>query len=250
MLEELEALLLRIVPNLAGEWSGASPEEIEEIEDRFEARGYEVPPFYRWFLSRLGGRVGALHPLLRGFTAASVLEAYHSGSVRLGRTQVLIGRMPDPLMPLDVYYDLAYPMRDDALVLRAVTEGGRETKSFETFREWIADSALKSFRVRKAPHQCLGAFVEAGGDVAGQLDTTLTGVGFTTPLSATGPNCRLYERDEMAIVAESTLEPTSQGVLVFRIGGPTVASIRRVFGEIGTKTSLQIEVDRWTSRPA
>lgn len=249
MLEpELEALLLRIVPNLAHDWSGASQEEIEEIEDRFEVRGYEVPPFYRWFLSRLGGRVGALQPMLRGFTAASVLEAYHSGSVRLERTQVLIGRMPDPLMPLDVYYDLAFPMRDDALVSTAVMEVGPERKAAETLREWVAAGALRGFRVLQAPHSCFGAFVDTGGSVAEQLEAVMGALGFTSPLSATGPYCKLYEREEVAMVAKASVEPSSLGILVFDIGGPTVASIRRVFGEIGTKTSLQIDVDRWSSR--
>jgi hypothetical protein len=251
MLEpELEALLLRIVPNLAHEWSGASPEEIEEIEDRFDVRGHEVPPFYRWFLSRLGGRVGALHPMLRGFTAASVLEAYHSGSVRLSRTQVLIGRMPDPLMPLDVYYDLTCPMRGDALVTTTVMESGPERNAAETFREWLAAGAFRGFRVLQAPHSCFGAFVDAGGGVAEQLDAVMSALGFTNPLSASGPYCRLYEREEVTMVAKSSVEPSSLGILVFDIGGPSVASIRRVFGEIGTKTSLQIDVDRWTSRPS
>ncbi|MFY0533729.1 hypothetical protein [Nannocystis pusilla] len=96
---------------------------MEELEERVELTGYDFPPFYRWFLSRLGGSVGALHPLLRGFTAAEVLAAYHSGSVNVARSQFLIGRKPDPLMPLDVYYDLAHPLRDDALVMNAVMEG-------------------------------------------------------------------------------------------------------------------------------
>src|SRR5690348_9860141 len=99
----LEALLLRIVPGLAREWSGASPDDVAELAERVEDRGYDLLPFYRWFLSRLGGSVGALHPVLRGFTATSVLAAYRSNSVDLGPTQLLIGRVPDPLFPYDVY---------------------------------------------------------------------------------------------------------------------------------------------------
>ncbi len=250
MLEpELEALLLRIVPNLAHDWKGASPEEIEALEDLVELTGHDFPPFYRWFLSRLGGGVGALHPILRGFTATSVLAAYRSGSVDLGRTQFLIGRMPDPLMPLDVYYDLACPMREDALVSTAVMEAGPERKTAETFREWLAAGALRGFRVLQMPNSCFGAFVDAGEAVAEQLETVMHALGFTSPLPATGPHCRLYERDDMAMVAKSSVEPSSLGILVFDIGGPTVASIRRVFGEIGTRTSLQIDVERWASRP-
>jgi hypothetical protein len=245
---ELEALLLRIVPELARDWAGASPEEIEELEEIVELTGCDFPPFYRWFLSRLGGGVGALHPMLQGFTAASVLAAYRSGSVDLGRTQFLIGRVPDAVMPLDVYYDLAHPVRDDALVASAIFEAGPERKLAETFREWLAVRVLSWFRVTRAPQCCVGALVEVEGGVAGPLDAVMHALGFTSPLTVTGPLCRLYERDDMAMVASSSFEPPRLGTLVFEIGGPSVASIRHVLREIAIESSLQVDVDRWTSR--
>lgn len=251
MLElELEALLLRIVPDLERAWSGATADDIEALEERVELTGHDFPPFYRWFLSRLGGSVGALHPMLRGFTAASVLAAYRSGSVDLGPTQYLIGRMPDPLMPLDVYYDLAHPLRDDALVLSAVVESGPERRNAETFREWIAAGALVSFGVMKAPHRCFGAFIDEAGGVADQLEAVMRGLGFTSPLTATGPYCRLYERDDVTVVAKASVEPSSLGILVFNIGGPSVVAIRRLLGEIATGSSIQVDADRWASRSA
>lgn len=248
MLEpELEALLLRIVPNLARDWSGASPEDLEELEERVERTGHDFPPFYRWFLSRLAGSVGALHPMLQGFTAASVLEAYRTGSVDIGRTQFLIGRMPDALFPLDVYYDLAHPLRDDALVLRAILDAGPEIRTSETFREWIASAAMIKFGVMTAPHRCFGALVDPGRGAADQLETVMSGLGFTSPIT-TGPFCRLYERGDMTMVAKSTVKPENLGILIYRLGGPSVAAIRRLLGEIGRGTTLQIDADRWGSR--
>ncbi|PCC73478.1 hypothetical protein SAMN02745121_08877 [Nannocystis exedens] len=248
MLEpELEALLLRIVPNLARDWSGASPEDLEELEERVELTGHDFPPFYRWFLSRLAGSVGALHPMLRGFTAASVLEAYRTGSVDIGPTQFLIGRMPDALMPLDVYYDLAHPLRDDAIVLSAILDAGPESQISETFREWIAARAMIKFGVMTAPHRCFGAFVDPGRTAAAQLETVMTALGFTSPIT-TGPFCRLYERGDMTMVAKSTVKPENLGILIYEIGGPSVAAIRRLLGEIGRGTTLQVDADRWATR--
>lgn len=249
MLEpELEALLIRIVPDLQRSWSGTSPQEFEELEELVELTGYGFPPCYLWFLSRLGGSAGALYPMLRGFTAASVLAAYQHGSVNIGPTQFLIGRKPDPLMPLDVYYDLACPLQDDALVLSRVAQGGPETKASETFREYLAAGALTLFGVMKAPQRCFGAFVDSGSRAADQLEIVMNNLGFTSPIR-TGPFCRLYERDDMTMVAESTVKPENLGILVFRIGGPSVAAIRRVLGEIATRSTLQVDADRWTSRP-
>lgn len=248
MLEpELEALLLRIVPGLARDWSGASAEELEALEERVELTGYDFPPCYRWFLSRLAGGVGALHPMLQGFTAASILAAYRSGSVDIGRTQFLIGRVPDALFPLDVYYDLAHPLRDDALVMRAFMEAGPEIRAAETFREFLAAGALIRFRVMLAPQRCFGALVDPKRGAADQLEVVMGRIGFTSPIT-TGPFGRLYERDDMTMVAESSVKPENLGILVFRIGGPSVAAIRRLLGEIATGSSLQVDADRWTSR--
>lgn len=247
MLEpELEALLLRIVPELRRSWSAVAPHELEELEELVELAGYDFPPCYRWFLSRLGGNVGALHPMLRGFTAASVLHAYQCGSVHLGPTQFLIGRKPDPLMPLDVYYDLACPRQGDALVLSRVAQGGPETKASQTFREYLAAGALNIFGVMKAPHRCFGAFVDSGAQAAAQLETVMRQLDFMSPIK-TGPFCRLYERSDMTMVASSTVKPDNLGILVFRIGGASVSAIRRVLGEIATGSTLQVDADRWTA---
>lgn len=242
---ELEALLLRLVPNLEKERAPASEDVVEELEDRLELTGHDYPPCYRWFLSKLGGNVGALKPSLGGFTAANVLEAYESGSVDLTGAQFLIGRIPDAVMPLDVFYDLEHGVRDDALVCRAVVEAGPVVNECETFREYIASRALMQFAVSTAPQRCFGAFVAPSDDAGERLDAAMDELGFTTPVP-TGAFCGLYEREGMTMIAKATIKPDNEGIRVFNVGGPSVAAIRRLLGEIATATSFEVDADRWT----
>ncbi|MEM7156594.1 MAG: hypothetical protein AAF799_27350 [Myxococcota bacterium] len=242
---ELEALLLRLVPNLEKEWAPAPQEILEELEDRVELTGHDFPQCHQWFMSKMGGSVGALEPSLGGFTAAKVLEAYESATVDLGPKQFLIGRMPDPLMPLDVFYDFEHPVRDDALVCRAVVEAGPVVKMIETFREYIAVQALMNHRVMTAPQRCFGAFVTSSSGMGEKLDEVMGTLGFTTPV-ATGSYCGLYETEDMTMVARATITPENEGIRVFHVSGPSVTAIRRLLGEIATATTFQVDADEWT----
>ena len=103
MLEpELEARLLRIVRA----WR-ATGQGLHRRRSRRSRSSSNSPA--TTFPLAIGGSsrgwpgAGARYPMLRGFTAASVLAAYRSGSVDLGQTQFLIGRVPDALFPLDVH---------------------------------------------------------------------------------------------------------------------------------------------------
>jgi len=51
----LEALLVRLLPGLAQQWQGAPGSEIDRIE---AIAGRQLPPFYRWFLARMGRSMG------------------------------------------------------------------------------------------------------------------------------------------------------------------------------------------------
>ncbi|MFY0533730.1 hypothetical protein [Nannocystis pusilla] len=82
----------------------------------------------------------------------------------------------------------------------------------------------------KAQHRCFGTLVDYGGSTADQLDTVMTGLNFASPI-ATGPFCKLYEREDITMVAEATVKPENLGLLVFRLGGPSIPALRRVLGK-------------------
>lgn len=245
MLEaELEAFLLRIVPDLESDWAPAPPNELEALEERIDITGHEMPAFHRWFLEHMGGSVGALAPALGGFTTRNVLTAYASGSVWLEKEEYLLGRFDDPVMPLDVFYDLTHPVEGDARVVRQVAEAGNPKPIAESFREHVAAAAFKLCVLSKAPQRCFGAFTSDFGDVAPSLDDAMASAGFSCPLT-TGTFCRLYERDDgVAMLAQSTLE--AEGILVFRIGGADTTAIRRLLGHVATQTDLDVDASRWS----
>ncbi|WP_239014818.1 SMI1/KNR4 family protein [Archangium violaceum] len=69
----MEEFLLRVVPNLGQQWRGATPDAIARIE---QMAGRPLPPFYRWFLSRMGQSMGRLAYPSLDFSAQRVLERY------------------------------------------------------------------------------------------------------------------------------------------------------------------------------
>lgn len=239
--DEIEPFLLRIIPSLESEWVGASPSEIDEIE---RLAGGSLPGFYRWFLTRMGRSLGPLAAAFEDFTAATVLSTYGENLVDLEPPFLLIGRYPDPEQPTDFYYDLRRPSREDALVVSVPTEGGTKRKIAETFREHLAWSALGMFVIDKQPQRCFGTFTAEGGHAAAELSPVMTELGFNSPIR-TGPYCCLFERADMAFACSAVVEPENEGLLVFLGGGRDRNAIRRVLGEVGTKSAIEVEVESW-----
>ena len=54
---EMEIFLLRLVPGLAEQWQGADEQDIDALT---KIAGRPLPNFYRWFLSRMGKKYGAI----------------------------------------------------------------------------------------------------------------------------------------------------------------------------------------------
>ncbi|WP_437855494.1 hypothetical protein [Sorangium sp. So ce363] len=99
-----EALLVRIVPGLADQWQGASPDEIERIEQL--APG-PLPAFYRWFLGKTGRSMGPMAYPSLDFSAQRVLWCYDEAlQVAPSRRFFLIGYETDEHKQLHVFYDL------------------------------------------------------------------------------------------------------------------------------------------------
>jgi hypothetical protein len=236
---EMEDLLLRTVPGLAKQWQGTTPDAIEQIE---QLAGRPLPPFYRWFLARMGQSMGALAYPTLDFSARRVLTCYAEELVQPHPRFLLIGYDSDEMLPLHLFYDFDLPTRGDAAVARRHAIGGDLHYRFETLREMLAWNAFFRFRVGGLPQQCEGTFL-GEHPILSHLGPLMSSLGFTTPI-ATGTFCGLYERLDAAMYCNST--PREEGILSFTLGGSNAGTLRKILGEIATKSSLEVEVDEWT----
>jgi len=196
----MEELLLRLVPDLASQWQGATEDEIEQIE-RIAAR--PLPRFYRWFLMRMGHSMGPIAYPSLDFSAQKVLSCYAEVLFVPHSRFLMIGHETEEMMPLHVLYDFEHPARDDARVTKRHAMGGAIHDQFETFREMIAWGEFWMSRVNKFPQRCMGSLVNRGGDVVSLLDPVVKSLGFKTPI-LTGPCCTLYEGAHAAMVTNTT----------------------------------------------
>jgi hypothetical protein len=214
--EALEALLLRLVPGLADTWVGASKEEIALLE---RLSGTPLPPFHRWFLSRMGRSVGTFAHPKWDFTAQRLVESYTSGDVEADGRYVLLGReFENPVMETNLFFDLAAPKNGDALVVpRLLGDRGAEDPAFETFREMLAWHAVLRFRVASLPTVSAGTVDAAGGRVYAKLTSILAKLGFGEAVPA-GPFSGAFEREDMAFAFSVTPLPESTNYLFFRAG--------------------------------
>lgn len=237
----MEALLLRIVPGLSKEWQGATPDEIARIE---QLAGRALPPFYRWFLSRMGRSMGRLAYPTLDFSASRVLACYGEKLVAPEPRFFLIAHESDEAMPLHLFYDLEAPARSDALVTSRDAQGNEQHDGFETLREMLAWGAWLQFRVGTLPQQCEGMITGDPAGLLSRLDPVMSRLGFTQPIP-TGPYCRLYERADAAMLCKSPPSEDFEGSQVFTLGGANAGTLRRILGEIATEPSLEVEVDEW-----
>jgi hypothetical protein len=239
---EMEELLLRIVPGLAGQWQGAPPEMIARIE---RIAGRPLPSFYRWFLSRMGQSMGALAYPTLDFSAQRILACYAEKLVTPDPRFLLIGYESNEMMPLHVFYDFDAPAREDALVTERHAMGGELYDRFETLHEMLAWGALLKFSVNRMPQRCEGMLSCDDPDLLSHLDPLMSSQGFTKPIS-TGPRCGLYERHDAVLICERTPREELLGNQAFTLGGRDAGALRKVLGRLTTESSLEVEVDEWT----
>jgi hypothetical protein len=241
MLElEMESLLQRLVPGLDKEWVGASEDEIQQIEDIADQ---ELPTFYRWFLSKMGRNAGRLSEPLAAFSARSVIDAYGKGEIDAEPPLLFIACMDDPLMPLNLFYDLGTRIRDDALVVSGVA-GDDISNDSETLREWMASTIFTKLRVNTSPQRCSGWFKDRDSRLGEKLIPVLKQLGFTAPIS-TGPFCLIYESPDAAISCGMDPEPDNLDISSFYLGGTDAGALRRVLGSIAVETSIEININEW-----
>jgi hypothetical protein len=240
---ETEALLLRLVPNLADQWQGATPDEIERIERLVPG---PLPSFYRWFLGKMGRSMGALAYPTIDFSADRVLWANNDEEPQVAASKrfFLVGYETDEHMQLHVFYDLSHPLRDDARVVRRHALGGTLHVHSETFREMLVWGKFLKFRIHALPQRCSGSFEDEGCEVFAHLDPVMERLGFKQPL-VTGANCRLFEREDAAMECSSTPSDNPRKYQFFTLGGGNVSELRRILGTITTESALKLRIDEW-----
>ncbi|WP_245814361.1 SMI1/KNR4 family protein [Cystobacter ferrugineus] len=239
----MEAFLLRVVPNLRQQWKGATPDAIARIE---QIAGRPLPPFYRWFLSRMGQSMGPLAYPTLDFSAQRVLDCYAKGWVAPHPRLLLIAHDSNSMMPMPLFYDLDAPARGDALVA-SKEEGADEDdlyEKFETLREMLAWGALSLFRLEKMPQICRGTFHGDHPNLLALIEPVMSSLGFKQPIS-TGPYCGLYERDDAALICIGTPRQGLDKVRSFKFSGNTAGVLRKILGEIAAASSLEVQVDEW-----
>jgi hypothetical protein len=235
----VEKLLVRLVPGLTREWQGAPASEIDRIE---VIAGRPLPPFYRWFLSRMGRSMGPMSYPTVDFSAQGVLAALTSGQIAAHPRYLLIGYEQDELMPLPYFYDLDQPIRGDALVVRMITPRDESHEQFETFREMLAWGELWTQRVERAPQQCTGT-LRAGANVLAQLEPVMRRLGFEQPIE-TGAYAGLYEREDAALVCSGT--PNDPPVVqTFGLGGRDAVTLAQILSELASELTVEVKPSAW-----
>ena len=237
----MEELLLGIVPGLAEQWQGATPDEIARIE---QLAGRPLPPFYRWFLTRMGHGMGPLAYPTLDFSAQRVIACYEEQLVMPHPRFLLIGHESDELMPLHLFYDLDAPARADARVMSRDARGGPLYDGFDTFREMLAWGALLLFRIEKMPQRCEGTLNGGHPEVLSDVDPLMSSLGFTRSIP-TGRFCGLYERSDAVMIFHSNPWSGSAGIQTFILAGGDAGALRRILGAFATQPSLEIEVKQW-----
>jgi hypothetical protein len=151
-----------------------------------------LPPFYRWFLGRLGHDMGTFTYRSLDFSCKGIFAAYSDHRVEHDPRYLLIAYDHDPTYPSHAFYDLDSPARDDALVVAGeYLDEDELVPSFETLREMIAWGALASHGVLKHPQRCAGMLESSSGDALRQLDPVLRSPGLEPPIE-TGRYCGVY----------------------------------------------------------
>lgn len=243
---DLERFLARLVPGIDQDWKGATADELAALE---AIAGRPLPPFYRWFLTRMGRDMGALAYASMDFSPARILACYQEEIAVPEPRYLLIGYETNEVVPMHLWYDLDQPNRDDALVMRRGIDDPLMQLEFETLREMLAWKALLSYKIQAYPYRCEGAFRSDGPDVYAQLDSVIDAVAFERPIPV-GRFCGIYDRPDAAMVCSVTPRDSPEKILFFELAAEDPGSLRKILGVIATKSGLEVQVDTWDSPPS
>jgi hypothetical protein len=242
---QTEAFLSRLVPGLAAQWKGVSEPEIDKIE---RLAGRSLPPFYRWFLARMGLDMGPLKYPTVDFSAARILSCYEEGiAIPQDPRFFLIGYESDEAMSLHVFYDFDHPSDDDARVVRMDPAGGPFHIQFDTFREMLVWGEVYNSRILKAPQSCFGSIKGDSGFVVSSLNPVMAKIGFVKPIE-TGINCAIYDRQDAAMSVRATPRDPPEPLHFFYLSASDAGAIRRILGAVAHESHLEVKIREWTPR--
>lgn len=229
---DIEKLLLRLVPNLAAEWEGATPDEIQKIRG---IAGQDLPLFYLWFLSKMGRQTGRLSEWFGSYTVSEILMGLESEEFDSEPPLLLIGQTPGEISHGThggVYYDLTQQVRNDAKVLV------RDKMWSETLREYLAETVLRHFIIKGAAQRAFGTFQGEPGEVTKTLRPLMAELGFTCPIE-TGPFCLLYERRDVTLIAKSSGENKTDH-FEYSVGGANNNVVQSLFQDIAKRCPFKV----------
>lgn len=237
--QEIERLIARLTPDAHHEFIGATPEDIAAIEAN---AGRPLPPFYLWFLRRMGRYMGTLGYATIDLSVERVLLCYREEFEEPDPRYLLIGYQCDPVVPMHIWYDLDRPARDDALVVSRAIGDDLIQRDFETLREMLAYKFMFNYRLPQLRARCRGEFVADGPGVRARLEQAIELLKFEQPVP-TGPYCGLFDRSDAAMLCHLSPDGGEDDVLFFNLGADSPGKMRRILGIITAETGLDVEID-------
>lgn len=242
---ELEALLLRWIPDMSSRWRSASEPDIAAIE---AIAGAELPRCYRWLLLRLGEGFKAIGYRTLDFSARCIVDGHARGMFPHHEGMMCIANDTAEDQPQLRYYDLAHSAKGDAPVFMAGPEEVDFEPEYQTLRELIASAAFGNYRLRPMPFRVEGILgAESGGDVLDELVPLFEELGFRAPVPC-GPLCLMYDNGTFAFSSYRSPTWATSTVMSFNLGGPSEGELRKLLGIVSTSTHL--EVSRLTWQPS
>jgi len=238
----MEALLERLVPDLAIQWKGATEEQIDKIQKIVrQISGNDLPKFYHWFLLRMGQSMGQLSIPEMDYSAATILDWYGDDFEDDGSKFFMIGKTSEEMLELHMYYDFNYPARDDARLTRRAEDGGEDFRAYDTFREMIASTVVRRSAMRST-HFCYGTVSSETGNILPEIEPVIASLGFTKPDVPTGIRCGLFEGKD-AIMSVTTAPGLVSNVCGVVLGCGDLKRLRNILGTITTEADFHLEIE-------
>ncbi|HEX5660306.1 MAG TPA: hypothetical protein VFX59_24090, partial [Polyangiales bacterium] len=192
---------------------------------------HPLPPFYVWFLRRMGRSMGAMTYSLADFSAQTILAAYAGqeeypiDSAWTDAGYLMIGYNRDDMMPLHRWYDLNQRTPDDALVVHGDATVAGATPSFSAFAEMLVWGKAGTFRVYNRSQACSGSFTDDAYEPFVCLDPVMVQLGFHQPV-AMRDRCRVYEREDATMICKGSLTSDRRKSRFYDLGATDEATIR------------------------